>query len=76
MIPVTIKQKVMTVATDNSFHLLLSEMGIFADRPTRWMLYVREEMKINNCYHRMMILYVVPALVLSSVLHYMHLKVY
>lgn len=76
MIPVTIKQKVMTVAMDNSFHLLLSEMGIFADRPTRLMLYVREEMKINNCYHRMMILYVVPALVLSSVLHYMHLKVY
>jgi len=41
MLPVTIKQKVMTVAKDNSFHPLLSEMGIFAERPTRWMLYVR-----------------------------------
>lgn len=63
MIPV--KQQ---VATDNIFHLLLSEIGIFAERPSRWMLlYVQEEMETNNCYHR--ILYVVPALVLSSVLH-------
>lgn len=65
MIPVTIKQKVVT---DNIFHPLLSEIGIFAERPSRWMLlYVQEERETNNCYHK--ILYVVPLLVLSSVLH-------